>query len=55
MRETFLFYVKRDNVIKDALKRTLKPLFAPNKEVMVSTNCERFRRMGSSSIITCVG
>ena len=37
--ETFQFYVRRDNVVNDALKRTLKPLFAPNKQVMVSTFC----------------
>lgn len=34
-KETFHFYVRRDNVIGDALKRTLKPSFSPNKEVMV--------------------
>lgn len=38
IKETFHFYVKRDHVIQDALKRTLKPLFAANKEVVVSKN-----------------
>ena len=36
VHEVFHFYVKRDRVIQDALKRSLKPLFSPSKEVMVS-------------------
>lgn len=39
IKETFHFYVKRDRVIQDALKRTLKPLFSANKEVIVRKNC----------------
>ncbi len=33
---SFTFYVRRENVLEDALKRTLKPTFSVDKDVNVS-------------------
>ena len=34
--ESFTMYVKRECVLEDALKRTLKPTFSVNRDISVS-------------------